>query len=61
MRVRKGRSVRRGKEVGGSVGMSCRSKAGRVRGRGVEGMQVGMEIGCHMVGGDSSRGRVLCV
>lgn len=30
-------------------------------GWGVQGMQVRMKIGCHMVGGDSDRGRVLCV
>lgn len=41
--------------------MGCRGEAGGMRGGGVERVQVGMEIGCHMVGGHGGRGRVLCV
>lgn len=47
----------RGEEVRGSMGVGCRGEAGGVRGWGVEGVQVGVKIGCHVVG----RGRVLCI
>lgn len=53
--------MRRGKQVGGSVGVGCRGETGGVRGGRVEGVKVGMEIGCHVVGRDGGRGSVLCV
>lgn len=53
--------MRRGEEVRGGMGVGCRCEAGGVRGGGVEGVQVGMEIRCHVVRGDGGRGGVLCV
>ncbi|KAF3854111.1 hypothetical protein F7725_014799 [Dissostichus mawsoni] len=54
-----GGGVRRGKEMGG-MGVRCGGEAGGVRGRGVKSVQVGVEISCHVVGGDADRDGVLC-
>ena len=44
----------------GGMGVRCGGEAGGVRGRGVKSVQVGVEISCHVVGGDADRDRVLC-
>lgn len=51
--------MRRGQEVGRGVGR--RGKAGGVRGGRVQVVKMGMEICCHVVGGDGRRGGVLCI
>lgn len=43
------------------MGVGCRGEAGGVGGWGVQGVQVGVEIGCHVVGRDGGSSRVLCV
>lgn len=47
--------------MGSGMWVRSRGEAGGVGRRGVQGVQVGMEIGCHMVGGDSGGSRVLGV
>lgn len=61
MRVGQSRGVRRREEVGGGVGVGHGGEAGRVRGRGVEGVQVGVKVRRHVAGGNGGGRRVLGV